>query len=97
MSIEYPINVSTPDYDMLTWQYLIGFGNRFKDFRTTDLGFTQDRMGDIMKISQSEVSRIEHGQRITNIVQLANIKRIYPQLDLNNLIDNNSPDQISST
>ena len=50
MSIEYPINVSTPDYDMLTWQYLIGFGNRFKDFRTTDLGFTQDRMGDIMKI-----------------------------------------------
>ncbi len=97
MSIVYPINDSTPDYDTLTWEYLIGFGNRFKDFRTIDLGFTQDKMGDVMKISQSEVSRIEHGQRITNIVQLANIKRIYPQLDLNNLIDNNSPENTFTT
>ena len=97
MSIVYPINDSTPDYDMLTWEYLIGFGIRFKDFRTIDLGFTQDKMGDVMKISQSEVSRIEHGQRITNIVQLANLKRLYPKLDLNDLIYNNSPDSIFST
>jgi hypothetical protein len=40
-----------------------------------------------MNLSQSEVSRLERGQRKMNIIHLFTLKRLNPNLDLNNLVD----------
>ena len=81
------IKKSPAGYDMVTRDYLIEFGNKLKELRTDKLGCTQDKLGDIMNLSQSEVSRLEHGQRKINIIHLFTLKRLNPNLDLNNLVD----------
>ena len=81
------IKKSPAGYDMVTRDYLIEFGNKLKELRTDKLGCTQDKLGDIMNLSQSEVSRLEHGQRKINIIHLITLKRLNPNLDLNNLVD----------
>ena len=72
---------------MVTRDYLIEFGSKLKKLRTDKLGCTQDKLGDIMNLSQSEVSRLERGQRKMNIIHLFTLKRLNPNLDLNNLVD----------
>ena len=72
---------------MINREYLVEFGNKLKELRTDKLGCTQDKMGDIMNLSQSEVSRLERGPRKINIVHLFTLKRLNPSLDLNNLVD----------
>ena len=81
------IQRSPAGYDMISREYLVEFGNKLKELRTDKLGCTQDKMGDIMNLSQSEVSRLERGQRKMNIIHLFTLKRLNPSLDLNNLID----------
>ena len=54
------IQRSPAGYDMINREYLVEFGNKLKELRTDKLGCTQDKMGDIMNLSQSEVSRLEH-------------------------------------
>ena len=68
-------------------EYLIELGNRFKLIRTDVLHCSQIEMGEIMNLSQSEVSRIERGQRKMNILHLFTLKSLDPDLDLNTLID----------
>ena len=74
-------------YDMVFNKYLAGFGTRFKEVRTGKLRCSQDKMGYIMNLSQSEVSRIERGQRKMNIVHLFTLKLLDPELDLNDLVN----------
>ena len=81
------IKKSPAGYDMVTRDYLIEFGNKLKELRTDKLGCTQDKLGDIMNLTQSEVSRLEHVQRKINIIHLFTLKRLNPNLDLNNLVD----------
>lgn len=81
------IKKSPAGYDMVSRDYLIEFGSKLKELRTDKLGCTQDKLGDIMNLSQSEVSRLEHGQRKMNIIHLFTLKRLNPNLDLNNLVD----------
>lgn len=66
-------------------KYLTSFGSKFRELRTLRLGCSQDRLGYFMNLSQSEVSRIEHGQRMMNIFHLRRLKSLVPELDMNDL------------
>ncbi len=66
-------------------KYLASFGSKFRELRTLRLGCSQDRLGYFMNLSQSEVSRIEHGQRMMNIFHLRRLKSLVPELDMNDL------------
>ena len=68
-------------------EYLAGLGNKLRELRTCKLGCSQDKIGYFMNLSQSEVSRIENGQRKLNILHLLTLKRLDPELDLNALVD----------
>ncbi|MBP5555622.1 MAG: helix-turn-helix transcriptional regulator [Lachnospiraceae bacterium] len=80
------IRKSPAGYDMICRDYLVELGGKLKEFRTTKLGCTQDKMADIMNLSQSEISRLEHGKRKINILHLFTLKCIKPNLDLNDLV-----------
>lgn len=66
-------------------KYLASFGSKFRELRTLRLGCSQDKLGYFMNLSQSEVSRIEHGQRMMNIFHLSRLKSLVPELDMNDL------------
>ena len=80
------LNMTPAGYDMIFSNYLTECGSKFKEVRTSKLRCSQDKMGDIMNLSQSEVSRLERGQRKMNIIHLFTLKSIYPDFDLNDLV-----------